>query len=219
MDDYDFTTLPVAGPGAEALSALTLEQISFLRDLPKAELHAHLNGSIPLPVLQKLAQEHGASTSTVVGAGIERLQNGVTLDTIHDFFNLFPAIYELTAAREPLARATCAVLEHFLGGRQPQAAYLELRTTPKSTEHMGRRGYLETVLDEVEKYSEEKVALIVSLDRRMDAADAREVVNLAIQLKGEGRRVVAVDLCGDPLVHAPAYLWHAKSYFQKSLGQ
>ncbi|KAI0033702.1 Metallo-dependent hydrolase [Vararia minispora EC-137] len=199
MDDYDFAALPIAGPPAAALSALTKEQIFFLRDLPKAELHAHLNGSIPLPVLQELARDYSAKDATSIDATITRLRSGVQLDALEDFFGLFPAIYALTSAREPLACATRGVLEHFLGGKQPQAAYLELRTTPKATVHMNRRGYLETVLDEIEKYSAEKVALIVSLDRTMDAATAREVVELAIDFKKGGRRVVAVDLCGNPM--------------------
>lgn len=65
---------------------------------------------------------------------------------------------------------------------------------------MSRRVYLETVLDEVESYAPESAALIVSLDRRMSQEVAEEVVELAAKLREEGRRVVGVDLCGDPLV-------------------
>lgn len=201
MSEYDFTAVPIAGIGAAALEALDAKQISFLRSLPKAELHAHLNGCIPLSVLRDLARDHAsADAAESVAAGIKRLQEGVVLDKITDFFGLFPAIYALTATRESLARATGGVLTHFLDGELPQATYLELRTTPKTTEHMDKRGYLETVLDGVERYPENRVALIVSLDRRMDEAIACEVVQLAAELKLEGRRVVGVDLCGDPTV-------------------
>lgn len=65
---------------------------------------------------------------------------------------------------------------------------------------MSRRVYLETVLDEVESYAPESAALIVSLDRRMSPQVAEEVVELAAKLRAEGRRVVGVDLCGDPMV-------------------
>ena len=201
MSSYDFTSVPIAGIGATALQALDAKQISFLRALPKAELHAHLNGCIPLSVLQELARDYApAEVADTVAEGIKRLQEGVVLDKISDFFGLFPAIYALTATQESLARATRGVLTHFLDGEEPQAAYLELRTTPKTTEHMDKRKYLETVLDQVEKYSPERVSLIVSLDRRMDEATAGEIVQLAAQLKREGRRVVGVDLCGDPTV-------------------
>jgi len=36
------------------------------------------------------------------------------------------------------------------------------------------------------------------LDRRMVGVVAQEVLALAVQLRREGRRVVGVDLCGDP---------------------
>ncbi|ETW87723.1 hypothetical protein HETIRDRAFT_122018 [Heterobasidion irregulare TC 32-1] len=214
--------LPIAGPARVALQALSSSQISFLHRLPKAELHAHLNGSIPLPVLQDLAREHAAARSTPsedVSAGIKRLQEGVRLDKIGDFFGLFPAIYALTATAPALRRATRSVLEHFLGGDEPQVSYLELRTTPKHNEHMTRRVYLETVLDEIEKYTDEQAALVVSLDRRMTGDVAEEVVSLAAQLKQEGRRVVGVDLCGDPMAGDMAvFSKHFKAARRAGLG-
>ncbi|KAG8985064.1 hypothetical protein FRB90_004956 [Tulasnella sp. 427] len=63
---------------------------------------------------------------------------------------------------------------------------------------MTRKEYLEAVLAEVEMYPADRAALIVSVDRRMSFEDALECVNLAVGLKSEGRRVVGVDLCGDP---------------------
>lgn len=196
----------VAGFAAAALAVLSPAQLVFLRALPKADLHAHLNGSIPLPTLQALARDAdslpaAATDRELVRAGIARLQAGVALGEIDDFFTLFPAIYALTAAPPALARATRAVLEHFLVPAEhgfPEAAYLELRTTPRATSAMTRMHYLETVLAEVERFPPEQAALIVSLDRRMDAAVAAECVQCAITLKHAGRRVVGVDLCGDP---------------------
>jgi adenosine deaminase len=81
-------------------------------------------------------------------------------------------------------------------------AYIELRTTPRATPHMSRRVYLETVLDEIEARAPDTSALIVSLDRRMTLDVAREVLELVVQLRREGRRVVGVDLCGDPRVRS-----------------
>jgi adenosine deaminase len=222
-----------AGPGDVALRALSPSQIAFLGRLAKAELHAHLNGSIPLPVLQELAREYMSSPvsgdsaaatpmAADVLAGVQHLQRGVTLNAIDDFFGLFPAIYALTSTPASLKRATRGVLSHFLdptpasapasaavpqtngtsnyGGRHAAVTYIELRTTPRETPYMSRRVYLETVLDEVEARAPDAAALIVSLDRRMTPDVAREVLELAVQLRREGRRVVGVDLCGDPTV-------------------
>ena len=199
-----------SGQAYEALKSLSPAQVTFLQNLPKAELHAHLNGCIPVQVLQEIAQERFASQadsdsslSDVVKAGIEKLQTNIELKELHDFFNLFPAIYALTSNPAALALAARAVLTQFLepsSDGPAQAAYLELRSTPRETPAMTRLKYVETVLDEVEKYPADKAALIVSVDRKMSEAAAKEVVECAIILRKQGRRVVGVDLCGDPLV-------------------
>jgi adenosine deaminase len=215
-----------ATPADAALRLLSPAQLAFIERLPKAELHAHLNGSIPLPLLQELAQEYlstpttagaGESNTTILAAdvlsGLQLLQAGVKLDAIDDFFGLFPAIYALTSTRAALRRATRGVLSHFLDGASRGAvAYLELRTTPRETPGvMTRREYLEAVLDEVETRAPDAAALIVSLDRRMVRAIAQEVLELAVQLRREGRRVVGVDLCGDPRVRSCVLAHHPDS--------
>ncbi|KAH9005876.1 adenosine deaminase-like protein [Lactarius hatsudake] len=203
-----------ATPADAALRLLSPAQLAFLDRLPKAELHAHLNGSIPLPLLQELAQEYLSAPTTAtanadapstpvvaadVVSGLQLLKAGVILDKIDDFFGLFPAIYALTSTPDALRRATRGVLSHFLDGASGAVAYIELRTTPRETPGvMTRREYLEAVLDEVEARAPDAAALIVSLDRRMERAVAQEVLVLVMQLRREGRRVVGVDLCGDP---------------------
>jgi adenosine deaminase len=193
----------IAGPAAAALAALTPAQISFIRALPKAELHAHLNGSIPFATLRELARAHPTlSTDPAVQAGLAKLEGGVQLAELHDFFGLFPAIYALTSTPAALQAATRAVLASFLTpglDGAAECAYLELRTGPRATEYMSRREYLEAVLDAVEAYPPEQAALIVALDRPMPDEHMSEVVALAVALKAEGRRVMGIDLCGSPV--------------------
>ena len=214
------TGVDIAGPGEAALRALSPSQLAFLDSLPKAELHAHINGSIPLPLLQDLAREYTTSppppsddatatttSSTALTAEVLAiLQTGTALKSIDDFFPLFPAIYALTSTPASLKRVTRGVLSHFLDpaprahGVGGAVAYIELRTTPRATAHMSRRVYLETVLDEIEARAPDAAALIVSLDRRMTPQVAQEVLELTVQLRREGRRIVGVDLCGNPKV-------------------
>jgi adenosine deaminase len=197
----------VKGPAACALNSLSESQTKFLQNLPKGELHAHLNGSIPISCLQRLARERTDEAETsldTVSKGLQILERGVDLDTIDNFFTLFPAIYALTSSPRALAIVTREVLSHFLlpgpEGSPPQCEYIELRSTPRATEHMTRDDYLVAVLDQVEDFGHEKAALIVSIDRRMSIKDVQECVDLAISLRDKGRRVVGVDLCGDPTV-------------------
>ena len=195
--------MSIAGPAAAALNSLSPSQIYFLRSLPKAELHAHLNGSIPISILQELGSEYYSSGPSSIDnesikTGISKLRDGPSLETISDFFTLFPAIYALTSTPDSLRRATRAVLSTFLDGDIPQCNYLELRTTPRQTVAMDRNQYLRVVLEELERYDRSRVGLIISLDRRMSDDVLRECVRLACELKAEDRFVVGVDLCGDP---------------------
>lgn len=198
----------ISGPAAAALSSLSPSQVQFIRELPKAELHAHLNGCIPLECLQELVLDSNiaGNTSVDVIRGVEKLKNGVKLDAIHDFFDLFPAIYALTASPDALKRATRAVLSDFLDDEDSGCSYLELRSTPKQNEYMTRLEYCQAVLDEVERYPKHRCSLIVSVDRRMSSQDAQDCIDTAILLKRQGRRVVGVDLCGDPLVSSQTNL-------------
>ena len=179
------------------------------RRLPKAELHAHLNGCIPLKTLQDLAEATTASSfyqDDLIRGGLETLRAGVQLDDLDNFFALFPAIYALTSTPHATRLAAKAVLRQFLepgylhADDPPQCEYLELRTTPRANEHMTRDVYLSAVLDEVEAYPPTKAALLVSVDRRMSEEDAIGVVEAAIKLRKQGRRVVGIDLCGTPTV-------------------
>ncbi|KAI3611389.1 adenosine deaminase-like protein [Moniliophthora roreri] len=198
----------IAGHCAEALASLSPAQISFIQNLPKVELHAHLNGSIPLSTIQELSKDYAAVydpgnpnhklSPAEVEATIQQLTK-LDVSNLHGFFGPFAAVYALTSSKEGLGKATRAVLAGFLDGETPQCTYLELRTTPKEAVGMTRLEYVQTVLEEIERYPKEKAAFILSLDRRMKPEIMQECVDLATKLKAAGRRVVGIDLCGDPL--------------------
>jgi len=56
----------IAGLAAAALSSLCPDDVIFLRSLPKAELHAHLNGSIPIKTILELAQQYSPSSAQTI---------------------------------------------------------------------------------------------------------------------------------------------------------
>ncbi|KAG6329628.1 hypothetical protein ID866_9460, partial [Astraeus odoratus] len=201
----------ISGSAAGALQSVSLSDICLFQALPKAELHAHLNYPIPSQTILELFKSFplSADTNHEMASTIDGLRTGLVLGDISEAFPLFHAIYALTSTPSALSRATRDVLDAFLksnGGPPsgftytpaPECTYIEIRSTPRMTAAMTWYTYLMTVLDEIEKYAPDPAALIVSIDRQMAETDAAECIDLAIALKAEGRRLVGLDLCGDP---------------------
>ncbi|RXW20410.1 hypothetical protein EST38_g5433 [Candolleomyces aberdarensis] len=64
---------------------------------------------------------------------------------------------------------------------------------------MSREEYMRVVLEEVERYDEDRAGLIMTLDRTKGPEIWQECLEIALKLKKEGRRLLGVDLAGDPL--------------------
>jgi adenosine deaminase len=112
--------------------------------------------------------------------------------------------------------ATLRVLEDF---EADNVVYLELRTTPREVPEytISKRRYVETVLTVIEEYERDTTRrlhtrLILSVDRKNTLAEAKETIDLALELQSRG--VVGVDLCGNPtvgpIVHLSPAFYEAK---------
>lgn len=116
---------------------------------------------------------------------------------ITTFFPLFSKyIYELCSTPASIIYSTNAVLRDF---KEDGVAYLELRTTPRSSPSMSKNEYVTTILSCIDNFPDRNdmpTYLILSIDRRNTHEEAMEVLGLAIRYRSRG--VVGVDLCGDP---------------------
>ncbi|KAM3557264.1 hypothetical protein ARSEF4850_005162 [Beauveria asiatica] len=114
------------------------------------------------------------------------------------FFPLFSSyIYNLLTDAASIAEATTAVLHDFYADG---VVYAELRTTPRATPSLDPEAYVRTILAAMAAFNlahpRMRTRLLLSVDRRHDAATALSITRLAAALRPLG--VVGVDLCGDP---------------------
>ena len=182
----------------------TLEE--FCQKMPKIELHAHLNGSISSCTMQKLLKRHSERKSkgqtptlweTTILKGEKR--------SLDDCFVMFRMIHTLVIDEEAVEMVAHDVVQEFAADG---VVYLELRSTPRANPSTGmtKQSYVEAVLCGIDRALSENTAtihvrLLLSIDRRQLAAEARDTVELALAKSKETRhqaRVVGIDLSGDP---------------------
>uniref|UniRef100_A0A8D3AFB0 N6-Methyl-AMP deaminase n=1 Tax=Scophthalmus maximus TaxID=52904 RepID=A0A8D3AFB0_SCOMX len=172
----------------------------FYRQLPKVELHAHLNGSVSSHTIEKLIDrkphlniEHNM---TAIGKGQRR--------TLDECFQVFKVIHQLVDTEEDILMVATDVIREFAAD---SVKYLELRSTPREEKHTGltKRRYIETVIRAIQLCKEEgldiDVRFLVAIDRRNGPQVAMETVELAEEfLLSSNGLVVGLDLSGDPTV-------------------
>ncbi|XP_008277138.1 N6-Methyl-AMP deaminase [Stegastes partitus] len=178
----------------------------FYRELPKVELHAHLNGSVSFQTIEKLIRrkpqlniEH---SMTAIGKGQQR--------TLEECFEVFKVIHKLVDTEEDILMVATDVIREFAADG---VKYLELRSTPREKKDTGltKRSYVETIIKAIQQCKNEGVDIdvrfLVAVDRRNGAEVAMETVKLAeeFMLSSDGL-VLGLDLSGDPTVGHGKYL-------------
>uniref|UniRef100_A0ABK0M726 Adenosine deaminase-like n=1 Tax=Rattus norvegicus TaxID=10116 RepID=A0ABK0M726_RAT len=172
----------------------------FYMQLPKVELHAHLNGSISSSTMRKLIakkphlQVHGHMT--MIDKGKKR--------TLEECFQMFQVIHQLTTSAEDILMVTKDVIKEFA---DDGVKYLELRSTPRGENATGmtRKTYVESVLEGIKQCKQENldidVRYLMAIDRKGGPTVAKETVKLAKEffLSAEDT-VLGLDLSGDPTI-------------------
>ncbi|XP_074651028.1 N6-Methyl-AMP deaminase-like [Tubulanus polymorphus] len=178
---------------------------SFCKNLPKIELHAHINGSISNSTMNKLielkrqkdAQFSVEQWMTCIGKGEKR--------SLEECFKMFKLIHQISDNADAVYMITKDVIREFA---EDGVKYLELRSTPRevSTNNMTKRQYVESVIKAINECQSDDnldiiVRLILAIDRRNDIQVALDTVNLAAEFKQLSQGiVVGVDMSGDPSV-------------------
>lgn len=170
----------------------------FLQNLPKIELHAHLNGSLNINGIKLLGQQLYGENSTEFLRLCERFTDFTGTD-LDGCFKKFAFMHELTSTPKGLKLACEMVIRNFCADN---VVYLELRTTPKANEYMTRREYVELLIQAIKECSVQldiQVKLLLSIDRAQSVPSAEEIVDLAVGFSKEYPDILkGVDLSGNP---------------------
>uniref|UniRef100_A0A8C9MB14 N6-Methyl-AMP deaminase n=1 Tax=Panthera tigris altaica TaxID=74533 RepID=A0A8C9MB14_PANTA len=173
---------------------------AFYSELPKVELHAHLNGSISSNTMKKLIAKKPDlkihDQMTMIDKGKKR--------TLEECFQMFHIIHQLTTSPEDILMVTKDVIKEFANDG---VKYLELRSTPRREDATGmtKKTYVESVLEGIKQSKQENIDIdvryLIAIDRRGGPSVAKETVKLAEEfcLSTEDT-VLGLDLSGDPTI-------------------
>lgn len=177
-----------------------LPMLHFCQEMPKVELHAHLNTSFDEKTLQKLVDRKSTDNAEVLNWSMSISEN----KEIDESFNIFKLIHTIVDDEEAVYMLTVGVVRRFAA---ENVKYLELRSTPKEIPQTGmtRELYVQTMLRAVCDCQKENlditVYLLLSIDRRNGVQVAQLTVDLAERFFKETEGVViGVDFSGDPAV-------------------
>jgi adenosine deaminase len=180
-------------------SSVGHDTYDILRQLPKIDLHRHMEGSLRLETLAEVAREHGVDLPTY---NIEELRPYVQVtDDAPDFYNflgkmeLLRRFYSAGEAVERIAYEAVADAAADL------IEYLELRVSPAG-KHISPQEVMENVCRGAERAAHQfgiQVRLLVTVVREFGVKIAEEVLDLALAYRENG--VVGVDLAGHEETH------------------
>jgi len=170
-----------------------------LHDLPKVDLHRHLEGSLRLQTLADIAQENGID---LPGYAIEDLRPFVTVADEEPDFHRFLAKFEFLRRFYPTQEAVERVAyEAVADAAADNVKYLELRFNPVAlarAQSFPLEAVTAWVCQAVAKAQHDRdidANLIVQIGRDEDLHTAWELAHLALAHRDDG--IVGLDLAGD----------------------
>jgi adenosine deaminase len=195
------------------LTNLSLEQ---LQQLPKAELHCHLDGSIRAATLLELGREIGAPMPAATPDALAHHMWVKDARHLEDYLSRFDVTLQVLQRADFLERVTWELLED---AHREGVRYIEIRYSPVLNVRGGLTfdDVIEAPRRAVKRARETlgiRAGLIICSLRHLDPAVSLDLARLAVS--HAGREVIGFDLAGGEAgnratPHAPAFN-HAREH-------
>ncbi len=173
---------------------------NFLTQLPKAELHNHLDGSMRIKTIVELAKKQNVKLPTFNLDELSSLLiNDENCKSLKEYFIPFDISLSVLQTEEALEQSTFELLEDV---HKENVKYLEIRFSPflHTSEGLSMETVVEAVLrgkEQAEKTLGIKSGIIICGLRHITPTQNYELAQLAVRFKNKG--VVAFDLAGEEL--------------------
>lgn len=171
-----------------------------VQNLPKVELHRHLEGSVRMVTLLDIARKHDNELAKLT---VEQLRPHVQMVpgqpfSAQEFLGKFRVLRQFYNSPDTIRRIA---REAVIDAAEDNIRYMELRFTPKALTNVLACSYeqvMDWVCDTVEETARHysiKVCLLVSMNRHEGVEIGEEVLDVALRYRDRG--VVGIDLAGD----------------------
>jgi adenosine deaminase len=191
----------VRGPGGKVPFAMTLDQ-AFFRQLPKTDLHVHLDGSLRLATLIELAQAQRVELPSFDPEELARAMHlGENTGSLVEYLKAFEVTLRVLQTEAALRRVARELAED---AAAENVRYMEVRYSPMLHTQRGLRltqvveAVLEGLWEAKEKVGIESNVIICGI-RNISPESSLEMAELAVAYKNRG--VVAFDLAGAEYDH------------------
>jgi len=178
---------------------------TFLKDIPKVDLHRHLEGSIEPETLISIAKRRNIKLPSYEP---EKLKPYIAITrkdkTLLDFLKKFDTIGKAFADKDAIEEIT---YESIKDANNDNVKYMELRFSPvymANQYNLKEDTVMKGVLDGVKKARKDfdtDIGLIMIVERQMGTKHAADVLKLAKKYMPQG--VVAMDLANDEYNYPP----------------
>lgn len=174
-------------------------------NMPKIELHCHLDGSMRIPLVQKLLQQSGDAAGE---GGLETLREKLVAPmdchSLAEYLQTFDLPLRCLQTKEGLREAAYDLAR---SAAKEQVKYLEVRFAPSLSMEQGLsvREIIESVrtgLKQAEEQADILTGIIVCTMRNLSVEQNLAMLKTAREFLGDG--VVACDLAGDEKAYPTA---------------